>query len=107
MCKVKRVSHSFTVFISTESFHNHGGRLRCNSVPDCVDESDELNCTFSSKIMMANLVSINGADCPLNEYIVDKGPEWPDFFRVVHGLGVKQKFLYVTCLIKFLNCSKD
>ena len=46
-------------------------------------------------ILIADSVSISGADCPLNKNIIDKGPEWSDFdsqpvssvhFLVVHGL---------------------
>ncbi len=36
-------------------------------------------CYNMDDILIANLVSISGADCPLNEYIIAKGPEWPDF----------------------------
>ncbi len=30
-------------------------------------------------ILIVNLVSMSGADCPSNEYIIEKGPELKDF----------------------------
>ena len=42
-------------------------------------------------------MSISGVDCPLTEFIIDKGPGWPDF----DSQPVKVVSIFMLCTVYF------